>query len=80
MVTNNELEDLRLNISSCTLHDVASLRSDINLVCSKHCLSVNSFLINNILIFILTTLVEKTRVKLSGDSDYINANHVKVVC
>ena len=43
-------------------------------------LSVNSFLINNILIFILTTLVEKTRVKLSGDSDYINANHVKVVC
>ena len=59
---------------------MASLRSDINLVCSKHCLSVNSFLINNILIFILTTLVEKTRVKLSGDSDYINANHVKVVC
>ena len=80
LITNNECEDFGLNFSSCTFHDVASLRSDINLLCDEHCLSVNSFLINNILIFILTTLVEKTRVKLSGDSDYINANHVKVVC
>ena len=75
-------EDFRLNFSSSTLHDVASLRSDINLVDCKHFLSVISFLINNILIFILTSVVEKTRVKLSGDtdSDYVNANHVKVVC
>ena len=30
----------------------------------------------------ISTLVEKTRVKLSGDddNDYINASHVKVVC
>lgn len=72
-------EDLRLNFSSSTLHDVAS---EISYKFSGWFLSVILFLISNILIFILTTSVEKTRVKLSGDanSDYINANHVKVVC
>ena len=35
LITNNELEDFGLNFSSCTFHDVASLRSDINLVCGK---------------------------------------------
>ena len=49
-------------------------------MCSKHFLHVsvlkNSF--SNIMF--LFYVVEKTRVKLSGDgdSDYINANHVKV--
>ena len=47
-------------------------------MCSEHFLSVlkNSF--SNIMF--LFYVVEKTRVKLSGDgdSDYINANHVKV--
>jgi len=49
-------------------------------VCSKHFLPINLFSINSI--FFYPTLVETTRVKLSGDgdNDYINANHVKVSC